>query len=449
LSAIRKYIRNHPETISQKVEIIIRHFDATIAPLLQGKAKAMIVTNSRESAVRYKLAVDNYLRENNFSYKSLVAFSDEKEIDGQKYTESSLNGFAESQTIEEFKKRENRFLIVANKHQTGFDQPLLCAMYVDKILSGVNAVQTLSRLNRMSKHKENVFVLDFANTTDDIKKAFDDYYTTTILSEGLNENIINDTVSAIVGIYTFDKVDVELFTTIIDSSPTEDFHGAVSGLLSKVANAVSDALREDDLKELRSKLSFFVKLYPYAESVLGYGNREHEAYYWFWKYLLRVLKREKRSPLDIEGLLDTENIRIIKKEREREVALDSSEGDVHNIVSIPGQVSDDGEVDTLVEIIKKANEEWGAEFGKDQVETLERMQDEFEEDDDLSHAIKNNMTRRNAVSVKFMGTFDKKVNEQYELDNLLWEQIEANDDLKYFVREKMLDSLFKRNRERV
>lgn len=442
LSAIRKYIRNHPETITQKVEIIVNHFDQTISPLLKGDAKAMIVTNSRESAVKYKLAIDAYLRENNFSYESIIAFSDEVTVDGISYTESGMNGVSESQTLEEFKKPTKKFLIVANKHQTGFDQPLLCGMYVDKVLTGVNAVQTLSRLNRMKKGKENVYVLDFSNTTEQIKDAFDEYYTTTILSEGLDENIINDTVSEINNIYKISDIDLQDFVDAISVSDEQKIHQSVNTVLDRIAEDVLRLQDSEVISDFRSKSSFFVKLYPYAETVFGYRIEYHEKLYWILKYLLKKLPKEKRQPLDIVDYLDAENIKIVRKEIQKSIDLNSDDGDVAEETTIPGGGTNEGVNDPLEEIIKKANEEWGAEFGKKQIETLNRMQNDFIQNKDLRNAVEANEGRKNVVSVRFEDDFDKKVNDQFDSDNILWTAIQGNPELKSFVRDKMLESLF-------
>ena len=150
----------------------------------------MIVTRSRLHAVRFKLAVDRYLAEQGHAFKALVAFSGTVEDGGRSYTEPSMNGVSETQTARTFKGPDYRFLIVANKFQTGFDQPLLHTMYVDKKLGGVNAVQTLSRLNRTETGKQGTMVLDFANEADDIKDAFEPYYETTLLSQATDPNLL-------------------------------------------------------------------------------------------------------------------------------------------------------------------------------------------------------------------------------------------------------------------
>ena len=444
MSAIRRYIRNHPETIEQKIEFIVEHYQNTIKGLLHGKAKAMIVTNSRESAVRYKLALEKYLTKQGYIEKSLVAFSDELKIDGQSYTETGMNGVPESQTLKEFEKDEYKFLVVANKHQTGFDQPLLCGMYVDKKLSGVNAVQTLSRLNRMYKGKENVFVLDFSNTTAEIKDAFDEYYTTTILSEGLNINILNDAVGEIRNIYKIQEDNLEEFISNIENTRKEEIHQAVNSQLDKIAE---DFLRlgEEEIKEFKAKADFYLKIYPYAQGVFGYvgENAEYqEKLYWFLKYFIKKLPKEGRSPLNISELLDMENIRVIIKERIKNINLDSNESDIFDELQIPGAGNEDGEIGLLDEIIKKANEEWGAEFGKEQRKSLDSMQKDFSKDENIVNMIKTNKNNKRAVSVKFNNVFGEKLNEQYEVDSKLWNIISKNDDLKIFVQQKMLTSLF-------
>ncbi len=448
MSAIRRYIRNHPETIEQKIGFIVEHYKNTISELLHGRAKAMIVTNSRESAVRYKLALDKYLREQGYVEKSLVAFSGELKIDGQSYTEAGINGISENQTIKEFEKDEYKFLVVANKHQTGFDQPLLCGMYVDKTLSGVNAVQTLSRLNRMSAGKKEVFVLDFANTTAEIKDAFDEYYTTTILSEGLDINIVNDTVLELENIYKISDEVLGEFVLNIENLSKDEIHQAVNSQLDVIVKDFFKKIQDDKdvVKDFKAKADFYLKIYPFAQSVFGFvgDNAERqEKLYWFLKYFIKKLPREGRMPLNISELLDMENIKVIIKERKKSVKLDTDDSDIYDGMDVPGAGNEDGETDFLENIIKKANEEWGAEFGKEQEKTLNGMQKDFSENEQIINMIKNNPLNKRAVSVKFNNVFGDKLNEQYDVDHKLWETISANKDLRKFVEDKMLNSLFR------
>ena len=187
---LKSFVELHPHAIGEKVRICVDHFGTRVQDAITGKAKAMIVTRSRLHAVRYKLAVDKYLAERGYPFKALVAFSGKVEDGAQSYTESGMNGFPEAQTAKAFERPEFRFLIVANKFQTGFDQPLLHTMYVDKKLGGVNAVQTLSRLNRTHPDKKGTMVLDFANGPDEIRAAFEPYFETTLLSEATDPNLL-------------------------------------------------------------------------------------------------------------------------------------------------------------------------------------------------------------------------------------------------------------------
>ena len=193
---LKSFVELHPHAIGEKVAVCVEHFAAQAANEIGGRAKAMIVTRSRLHAVRTRIALDGYLAEKGHPWKALVAFSGTVTDGGESYTESGMNSagqdrvISDRQTAAEFEKPEHRFLVVASKFQTGFDQPLLHTMYVDKKLGGVNAVQTLSRLNRMHPGKPGTMVLDFANEADEIKKAFEPYYETTLLSEETDPNLL-------------------------------------------------------------------------------------------------------------------------------------------------------------------------------------------------------------------------------------------------------------------
>ncbi|WP_349254906.1 type I restriction endonuclease subunit R, partial [Xanthomarina sp.] len=212
---LRAYVEQHQQTINTKAEIILDHFIPKIVnqKKLKGRAKAMVITQSIESAIRYYKALNTILKDKGHPFKIAIAFSGTKKVDGIEYTEAELNGFPEKDTRFKFDEDEYRILVVANKYLTGFDQPKLCAMYVDKKLQGVLAVQALSRLNRaassLGKKTEDVFVLDFFNSTDDIKKSFDPFYTATSLSEATDVNVLHELKDALdaVGVYEWSEVE--------------------------------------------------------------------------------------------------------------------------------------------------------------------------------------------------------------------------------------------------
>ena len=211
---LSRYVEDHEYAIARKARIMVDHFMQEVRGLIQGQAKAMVVTGSILNAIRYKEAFDVCLKELNSPYKAIVAFSGKKHHKGIEVRESDLNGFPDNDNDipKQFNKEEYKFLIVAEKFQTGFDQPLLHTMYVDKKLTGVHAVQTLSRLNRAYKpYKKNTFVLDFVNTTDDIREAFEPYYTTTILSEETDPNRLNDLQEALADHQVYSEAAVREF----------------------------------------------------------------------------------------------------------------------------------------------------------------------------------------------------------------------------------------------
>ena len=211
---LRSFVDLHPHAIREKVRIMVEHFTGKTQSGIDGKAKTMIVTRSRLHAVRYKLAVDQHLADLGQPFKALVAFSGTVQDGGQSYTESGMNGLPEAQTARTFELPEYRFLVVANKFQTGFDQPLLHTMYVDKKLGGVNAVQTLSRLNRTHADKQNTMVLDFANESDEIKASFEPYYETTLLSEATDPNLLYEKQSRLEAFSVFTEADVDNFASV-------------------------------------------------------------------------------------------------------------------------------------------------------------------------------------------------------------------------------------------
>ena len=214
---LTKYVDAHPESISKKVEIIVEHFHQHVMPQIRNGAKAMIVTRSRLHAVRYALELKKVLKRQGYDYGALVAFSDKLDDGGIEFTEAKMNGFPESQTAGAFDRDENRFLVVAEKFQTGFDQPLLAAMYVDKPLKGVHAVQTLSRLNRIHPQKASTIVLDFANQAQHIQEAFKPYYEATILSEGTDHNLLYDRERALADCHFYSSDEVDEFVAALYS----------------------------------------------------------------------------------------------------------------------------------------------------------------------------------------------------------------------------------------
>ncbi|TQJ23805.1 type I restriction enzyme R subunit [Micromonospora sp. A202] len=309
MKSLMSWVRLHPYNIGQKVAIIVEHFRTNVTPLINGHAKAMIVADSRKSAVRYKLAVDKYLHDRRISgVAALVAFSGEvsdRESGPLAFTESSMNPKLRGRTIPEaLESSDFQVLIVANKYQTGFDQPQLCAMYVDKRLDGVQAVQTLSRLNRTCPGKV-TYVLDFANHAEDVLAAFKTYYEGAELTEASDPNLVFDQWDKLDGAGFFSEMDVEAAARAYfghgTSKPTQ---GKLSAALSPVrdrfnaayrtAIAVDDSSEIDRLDTFRRDLSTFVSTYDFLSSIVDYDDVDLEKRALFARMLAQVLKDSQR-----------------------------------------------------------------------------------------------------------------------------------------------------------
>lgn len=445
LSAILRHVNLHETTLEQKIEVVMAHFEKTIKDLLRGESKAMIVTSSREAAVRYKLALDSYLQKNNYSYKTLAAFTDSIEIDGNSYTETSINnGIPEDNTAREFKKADYRFLIVAEKYQTGFDEPFLCAMYVDKRLSGVQAVQTLSRLNRTTRDKEQVYILDFVNEIDDIKTAFAPYYTSTIISEGTDINSINDLRQALFTVYTLNDELLDGFVKLIDPD-AEEIHEQTNSYLDKIAKQIvdelphgseGDVIADDKYGEFLSIANVYIKRYPYLAQVLGYSDISHEKLYLLLKYLLKKLPKDPKKPLiEILKYVDMDSVRVVRKIN-TSITLSPETGDVHQEEIVPGVPFEEKE-DLLSLIIGDVNKRWGVDFGEEQQKTLDSIGEELISDEEAKNVVYNNSSMQ-AVGRWFHKPFENKVFDKYDSDKKLYETLANNKELNEYIEKKML-----------
>ncbi len=314
---LKSFVGLSKHTIHKKVGIMVEHFHNNVMPRIGGKAKAMIVTRSRLHAVRFKLAVDAHLKEKGYPLRSLVAFSGTVKDGGKDYTEAGMNTAAagksipETATAETFKQNEYRLLIVANKFQTGFDQPLLHTMYVDKKLGGVNAVQTLSRLNRICPpDKEDTMVLDFANEAEEIQKAFQPYYERTLLKEATDPNLLYDLQNRLDGFHLFTGAEVEKFAAIyFDPKGTQD---KLQAALAPVVDRYKDAPL-DTQSEFRGCLVDYVRLYAFLSQVITFADADLEKLYGFAKLLWRLLPVNREPlPVEVQQNIDLDAFRVKK-----------------------------------------------------------------------------------------------------------------------------------------
>lgn len=357
---LRAYVEGHEFAISEKAKIMIDHFHRDVKDLINGHAKAMVVTKSIVAAIKYKQAFDEYLREIKSPFKAIVAFSGKKSYKGIEYDEVGMNNFDthKKDIPKHFKKNVYRFLIVANKYQTGFDEPLLHTLYVDKKLRDVQAVQTLSRLNRSYKPlKKDTFVLDFYNSTEEIKKAFEPYYTTTILSEETNPNKLNDLVDAL---DNYDVYSEEIVKDFFEKYINKAERNILDPLLDACAHTFKHELNLDKQLDFRTKAKQFLRVYSYLSKILDYNNHYWEQLWWFLKLLVPKLLVEDEDDL-AEGILDAIDMDSYRpsKQGTEKISLVSEPGYVNPIpVGVSSGVVDP-ELDTLENIISIFNHRFG------------------------------------------------------------------------------------------
>lgn len=289
---IARFIQLHEVNIGQRVEMIIEHFRTTVMPELDGHAKAMVVTESRAGAVKYRQAFEDYVTKKGYKdIKALVAFSGKVTVDDKEYTEVGMNGVAEKSLPAEFDKDNYQVLLVADKYQTGFDQPKLCAMYILKKLHGVTAVQTLSRLNRICPpYEKKTFILDFANVYKEITAAFSKYYTKTILSNSVTPTAIYDSIAKIEGYFFLDPADIEAFNKLLyESEHTAKDKKQMTFYLQK-AKRVIDSFPDEEKAQCAMDIRHFIRFYEFLLQASCFEDKELHKKYNFLNYLISYIK---------------------------------------------------------------------------------------------------------------------------------------------------------------
>jgi type I restriction enzyme, R subunit len=349
-----------------------------------------------------------------YPFKAIVAFSGTVQDGGQPYTESGMNGFSEAQTAKTFERLEYRFLIVANKFQTGFDQPLLHTMYVDRKLGGVGAVQTLSRLNRTHPEKKGTLVLDFANEADEIKAAFEPYFETTLLSEATDPNLLYEIQTRLAAFPVYTEADVDAFAKVyFDPKATQDRLYAV---LEPVAERFR-ALSEDEQHDFRGQLTEYVRLYAFLAQVLTFADADLEKLYVFARHLRRLLPADRAElPREVQQNIDMESYRI-QQTGSGKIALERRPGVLEPVSTKQGHGTTPEELETLSRIIAELNERFGLNLGPEHRVTLGQMMEKLDDDAALDAAARVN-TRENVRL-----TFDQKV------EHVIQEIVDSNFDL--------------------
>ena len=413
---IRRFEELHPYNISQKAQIIVETFLSTTSKAIGGKGKMMVVTSSRLAAVRYYHEVKRYIEEKGYTNVDvLVAFSGAIKDGGDEHTEGSLNvrkdgsHISEEQTKAEFHENFN-VLIVAEKYQTGFDEPLLHTMIVDKKLRGVKCVQTLSRLNRICPGKNDTFILDFVNTADDIQDAFQPFYQETSLSQEVNVDLIYKLQKELQGYNIYSVNDIEAFCNIYYSDKKQDstMMGKMTSALKPVADRYN-AKAEDDRYNFRRQVRSYIKWYGYISQVCRMFDAEMQKEYVFCSYLLRLLPAEPVKMIDLEGALKLEFYKL-EQTFKGEIGLMDQSG-VYEPASGKGKAVPE-QKEPLEEVIQKINELFAGDFTDADRVMLYALHDRLKDDAKLRKVARTSDPQVFAESI-FPKTFDEVAQDSY------------------------------------
>jgi type I restriction enzyme, R subunit len=370
--AIARFVTLHPYNLAQRAEIVVEHFRERTAKKISGRAKAMVVTSSRLHAVRTKLAIDAYVAEKGYlDVHALVAFSGKVIDEGDEFTEPGMNGFPESQTAERFGSDDYQVLVVAEKFQTGFDQPLLHTMYVDKVLTGLNAVQTLSRLNRIYPQKSDTFVLDFRNELDEVQRAFRPYYERTE-AVPTDPNLLYDTHRAVWDFAVLRGEEIEAGVQALLAVTETSGHGAVYAALDPARDRFGE-LDEEVQDAFRDVLTRFVNMYAFISQIVSYVDRELERDYLYVRALLAYLPGQAAERLDLGSEVEMTHLKI-GQTFEGSGSLEEGGGEVLAIFSGRGK-EHEVEKERLSQIVEALNERFGLDLG----EADQLLFDQFEE----------------------------------------------------------------------
>ena len=359
---LRHFVESRDHAIRLKAEIIVDHFhEFVITPRkIAGEARAMVICSSIPRAVQYYRSIKTYLQESKSPYQAIVAFSGETDVEGSMMTESQLNGFPSDEIPDQIQEHPYRFLVCANKFQTGYDEPLLHTMYVDKVLAGVQAVQTLSRLNRAHPDKNSAFVLDFQNNADAIIEAFSNYYRTTLLSEETDQNKLHDLKRELddAQVYTPPQID-----TLVDRFLAGERRDTLDPLLDPCKDIYELQLDEDAQVAFKGNAKAFVRTYDFLSAILPYKDSSWEKLSIFLSLLIRKLPAPKEEDLSkgIQDAIDMDSYRVEKQER-MNLMLQDSDAEIDPSPPGGGGQKPQPELVRLTEILKTFNEQFGTLF---------------------------------------------------------------------------------------
>ena len=425
-----KYVDAHEMTIRNKVNIILDHWILKGSKEIQGRSRGMIVTQSRKHCVWYVNEINKQLKERGLSFKSLVGFSGEVDLDGVKYTESSMNKTVghDGDVPLGLKNPKFRLLVVANKFQTGFDEPLVQSMYVDKTLGGVQCVQTLSRLNRTTSGKTHTFVLDFVNKPEDIQESFQRFYQSTILDGETDPNRLYDLIREIYNFHLYTKEDVNRFCKIFFDPDRNE--GALHPILDNAVDKFETIEDEEIREDFRSKIQSYIRMYGYLSQIITFTDIELEKSFVFLKFLNKKLPKRETGKLDISDTIDLDSLRI-QKIHEKDYVLTPDDA-VIDPPGFEGSGATEPEYDFLSEIINQINDLYGVNITEEDKVDVLRIKKRIVD----SQEIKKHMTgentednKRNYLHEQFDGVLADYVSERFEF----YKKMQDNPSMKNII----------------
>ena len=436
-----RYVDSHEMTIRNKVQIMLDHWINKGSKEIKGRSRGMIVTQSRKHCVWYFNEINKQLEERGMTYKCLVGFSGDVSIDGEKFTESGCNQSIghEGNVPHGLKNPKYRLLVVANKFQTGFDEPLIQSMYVDKKLGGVQCVQTLSRLNRTTSGKTHTFTLDFVNDPDDIRESFQRFYQSTILDGETDPNRLYDTQREIYDFHLYTHEDVNRFCEVF-YDPNRDegnLHPILDQVVDKFKSIEDDEVRE----EFRSQIQSYIRLYGYLSQIITFSDIELEKSFVFLKYLNKKLPKRDTEKFDISDTIDLDSLRIqITHDRMEE--LESTDTVLEPPTFSGGDVVEPV-TDLLSEIINQVNNTYGINLTHDDKVDIERLRDRLVTDPEIIKYMNGQNTednKKNFFKEQFDGMMVDYINERFEF----YKKMDENPSMKNLIFKMMYDDYHSR-----
>lgn len=436
---LRRYVESHDHAIRLKAEIMVDHFHEQVlaAGKIGGQARAMVVSTGIERAIQYFHAFKSYLVERKSPYQAIVAFSGEHEHGGAKVSESSLNGFPSKDIADRIQEDPYRFLICADKFQTGYDEPLLHTMYVDKPLSGIKAVQTLSRLNRAHPQKHDCFVLDFQNNSEAITFAFQDYYRTTLLAEETDPNKLHDLRASLDAAQVYSSEQVQQLVALFLADADRD---TLDPILDACVAVYVDALDEDGQVDFKGKAKVFCRTYSFLASVIPYNNAEWEKLSIFLNLLTPKLPAPQEEDL-AKGILeaiDMDSYRVEKKAAMR-IALADEDAEIEPVPTQAGGLKGEPELDRLSNILKTFNDQFGTLF-TDTDRVAKRIRDDIAPKVAADAAYQN--AKENTPHTARMAhdqALAKVMQHLLKDDTLVYKQFVENSSFKRFVSDLVFE----------